>query len=76
MGLVRFSHGRTAGVGMSLEALAEVLARAGEDELFRARLLRDPASTLAGYSGTPLPTKLGIKTGSRVASIGAPADFA
>ncbi len=35
-----------------------------------------PASTLAGYSGTPLPTKLGIKTGSRVASIGAPADFA
>lgn len=35
-----------------------------------------PTSTLAGYSGTPLPKKLGIKTGSRVALIGAPADFA
>jgi len=35
-----------------------------------------PASTLAGYSGTPLPRKLGIKPGSRVALIGAAADFA
>jgi hypothetical protein len=31
--------------------------------------------TSAGYSGTPLPTKLGIKAGHRVALVGAPADF-
>jgi hypothetical protein len=30
----------------------------------------------AGYSGTPLPKKLEIKEGSRVAIVGAPADFA
>jgi hypothetical protein len=30
----------------------------------------------AGYSGTPLPKKLEIKDGSRVSTIGAPADFA
>src|SRR5688500_6710662 len=30
----------------------------------------------AGYSGTPLPKKLEIKEGSRVATMGAPADFA
>ena len=30
----------------------------------------------AGYSGTPLPKKLGIKEGSRVALLGAPANFA
>lgn len=29
----------------------------------------------AGYSGTPLPKKLGIKEGHTVAFIGAPADF-
>jgi hypothetical protein len=29
----------------------------------------------AGYSGTPLPKKLGIKDGSRVALLGAPKDF-
>jgi hypothetical protein len=29
----------------------------------------------AGYSGTPLPRKLGIKEGSVTALIGAPADF-
>jgi hypothetical protein len=29
-----------------------------------------------GYSGTPLPKKLEIKEGSRVALVGAPADFA
>jgi hypothetical protein len=29
----------------------------------------------AGYSGTPLPRKLGIKAGARLALIGAPADF-
>ena len=34
-----------------------------------------PASNLAGYSGTPLPKKLGIKPGSVVALVDAPADF-
>jgi hypothetical protein len=31
---------------------------------------------MAGYSGTPLPQKLGIKPGHRVAFIGAPSSFA
>lgn len=31
---------------------------------------------MAGYSGTPLPQKLGIKAGHRVALIGAPRGFA
>ena len=30
----------------------------------------------AGYSGTPLPRKLGIKPGHAIALIGAPAGFA
>jgi hypothetical protein len=30
----------------------------------------------AGYSGTPLPRKLGIRDGSRLLLVGAPADFA
>jgi len=34
-----------------------------------------PESSLAGYSGTPLPKKLGIKAGSVVALVGAPAGF-
>jgi hypothetical protein len=35
-----------------------------------------PASSLAGYSGTPLPKKLGIKPGSIVSLVGAPNTFA
>lgn len=31
---------------------------------------------MAGYSGTPLPKKLGLKGGSRIALINAPKDFA
>jgi hypothetical protein len=31
---------------------------------------------MAGYSGTPLPRKLGLKAGMAVALLGAPADFA
>jgi hypothetical protein len=31
--------------------------------------------SVAGYSGTPLPKKLGIKAGSRVALVDAPPDF-
>jgi hypothetical protein len=34
-----------------------------------------PASALAGYSGTPLPKKLGVKPNSIVALVGAPKDF-
>lgn len=34
-----------------------------------------PASALAGYSGTPLPKKLGIKEGFRVGLVNAPKDF-
>ena len=29
----------------------------------------------AGYSGTPLPRKLGLKEGSRLITLGAPANF-
>jgi hypothetical protein len=50
----------------------------------RARARAKPASRAsapgplapAGYSGTPLPKKLGIKPGSVVALVGAPAGFA
>ena len=31
---------------------------------------------MAGYSGTPLPKKLGIKPGARLALVSAPGDFA
>jgi hypothetical protein len=31
---------------------------------------------MAGYSGTPLPKKLGIKVGARVSLVGAPGGFA
>lgn len=34
-----------------------------------------PKSTMVGYSGTPLPKKLGIKHDSVVALVGAPSDF-
>jgi hypothetical protein len=30
----------------------------------------------AGYSGTPLPSKLGIRAGQRIAFLDAPAEFA
>jgi hypothetical protein len=34
-----------------------------------------PASVLAGYSGTPLPKKLGVRAGTRVGLSGAPPGF-
>jgi len=39
--------------------------------------VRGPLSrnVVAGYSGTPLPQKLGIKPGVRLSVVGAPADF-
>jgi hypothetical protein len=37
--------------------------------------MRGAASTPAGYSGTPLPRKLGIKPGVSVALLGAPEGF-
>jgi hypothetical protein len=36
---------------------------------------RQPTPATAGYSGTPLPAKLGVKEGSIVALIDAPAGF-
>ena len=32
-------------------------------------------AAIAGYSGTPLPKKLGIRAGARIALVGAPAGF-
>lgn len=37
--------------------------------------MASPDSAPAGYTGTPLPRKLGIKSGSRIALVQAPADF-
>ncbi|MEJ2582919.1 MAG: hypothetical protein P8127_15000 [Acidobacteriota bacterium] len=34
-----------------------------------------PGSNFAGYAGTPLPKKLGVRQNSRLALVGAPADF-
>jgi len=42
----------------------------------RPRPEQKPKPAPAGYSGTPLPKKLGIKPGSVVALLGAPAGFA
>ena len=49
-------------------AIAEAITNPPDDPVV-------PASTLAGYSGTPLPKKLGIRPGSTVALVGAPPDF-
>jgi hypothetical protein len=38
--------------------------------------MTSPASQPAGYSGTPLPAKLGIKPGHRVRFVAAPPEFA
>lgn len=42
-----------------------------------ARPVQDPVvpGTMDGYSGTPLPKKLGVKAGSTLALLGAPDDF-
>ena len=50
------------------EALAHALANPPTEPVI-------PASSVAGYSGTPLPRKLGIKPGYAVALVGAPDDF-
>lgn len=49
-------------------ALKQAIARPPSDPVV-------PDHALAGYSGTPLPKKLGIKSGTRVALVGAPRDF-
>lgn len=54
--------------GRAAGALRRALARPPRDPVV-------PASNLAGYSGTPLPRKLGIKPGRVVALVGAPPDF-
>jgi hypothetical protein len=50
-------------------ALARAIAHPPADPIV-------PSSNLAGYSGTPLPKKLGIKPGSVVSLVGAPPAFA
>jgi hypothetical protein len=60
-----------------------LVSRANGLEGYRERRSRPPArasrggygSPVAGYSGTPLPKKLGIKPGSRVALVGGPDGF-
>lgn len=54
--------------GRIRSALKSAIANAPADPV-------KPASNLAGYSGTPLPKKLGIKPNSVVALINAPKDF-
>ena len=48
-------------------AVRPALARPPREPIVRA--------ALAGYSGTPLPKKLGIKSGATVRLVGAPAEF-
>ena len=43
--------------------------------LFRSALARGDSAAVAGYSGTPLPKKLGIKDGCRLALVRAPEGF-
>jgi len=56
----------------SVEDLPEALANAIDNPPADPVV---PASNLAGYSGTPLPKKLGIKAGSAVLLVEAPDDF-
>jgi hypothetical protein len=49
-------------------ALAEAIAHPPPDPVV-------PESLMAGYAGTPLPKKLGVKAGSTVALVDAPAGF-
>lgn len=73
--------GKTARVKALLPDATYTGARALGGALRRA-LAGPPAArpvvpgTMAGYSGTPLPKKLGIKPGSAVALLGAPEGFA
>lgn len=54
--------------GRIRSALKEAIAQPPADPVV-------PGHALAGYSGTPLPKKLGIKPGARVALVGAPRGF-
>jgi hypothetical protein len=58
------AHGRRYGVGRCSRPLAR---RSG---------MRILLARVAGYSGTPLPRKLGIKPGARLGLVRAPEDFA
>lgn len=52
------------------------IGAAGERALARPPAKPVVPGTMAGYSGTPLPKKLGIKPGAAVALVDAPDDFA
>ena len=54
------------------KSIGETLKRAAESPPANPVV---PASVFAGYSGTPLPKKLGIKPGFVVALVDAPPDF-
>jgi len=62
----------TTRMEMARMEMAEAVARAIANPPTKPVV---PSSNLAGYSGTPLPEKLGIKPGSTVALIDAPDGF-
>jgi len=73
--------GKTARVKALLPDAAYATWRGLAGALWRSLAARPRESpvvpgTMAGYSGTPLPKKLGIKAGSAVALLGAPDGFA
>ncbi|MDD2765064.1 MAG: hypothetical protein PHE83_13940 [Opitutaceae bacterium] len=61
----------------SWEKLGSVLTHTLGDSRRASPVAPDTSvGVMAGYAGTPLPKKLGIKPGLRVALLGAPKDFA
>lgn len=78
-----FVDGVEAKVARSREVLPDAVYTSRDDMAMSVRRAiaeppKDPVvpnSNFAGYSGTPLPKKLGIKAGSMVALVDAPKDF-
>ena len=78
-----FVDGAEAKVARTREVLPDAVYTSRDDMAMSVRRaiaepLKDPVvpnSNFAGYSGTPLPKKLGIKAGSMVALVDAPKDF-
>jgi len=78
-----FVDGAEAKVARTREVLPDAVYTSRDDVAMSVRRaiaepLKDPVvpnSNFAGYSGTPLPKKLGIKAGSMVALVDAPKDF-
>ena len=78
-----FVDGAEAKVARTREVLPDAVYTSRDDVAMSVRRAiaeppKDPVvpnSNFAGYSGTPLPKKLGIKAGSMVALVDAPKDF-